>query len=191
MFDFIFRKKPTIFLLLGIIVISLLFSILLNQPLHEGLEFGGETINNPTPEDIEKINKIIENKDMNDLQKLSNINDILKGKYKILGEIYRQNASSLLKELNESLNALPKRDGDGKLFDTNALVGDKRDMAKKLLASNDYSAMEKINKISVIAEKDKIIKNIIDEYIKGWLRMVKNNIEQLKSTINTDMWGNR
>lgn len=187
MLDFIFRKKPTIFLLLAIIVISLIFSILLNQPLHEGLEndiTNDAVINNPPLEIITKASNIIKEKEKTNLQKLLEIKELLKGKYKILGEIYRKNATGLVNELNTSLNTPPKRDGDGNLFDSNALVGDKRDIANKVLASNDYSATEKIEKISDIAGKDKAINNILDEYIGAWFRMVKDNIEKLQTTGN-------
>uniref|UniRef100_A0A6C0HHB8 Uncharacterized protein n=1 Tax=viral metagenome TaxID=1070528 RepID=A0A6C0HHB8_9ZZZZ len=184
MFDFIFRKKPTIFLLLAIIVIALVFSIMLNQPLHEGLEMEDATINNPPPEIIEKAMKIIQNKDKTKLQKLIDIRDMVKRKYKVLGEIYNTNESSILKELNDSLSKMPKRDSEGKLFDENAIVGDKRDKANKILSSNDYSAIEKIEKIQEIAGKDKAVNNILDEFIGGWYKMVKENIETLQSTVN-------
>jgi hypothetical protein len=187
MLDFIFRKKPTIFLLLAIIIISLIFSMLLNQSLHEGFdsEITNDAImNNPPLDIITKSSDIIKEKEKTNLQKLSAIKDLLKGKYKVLGEIYRKNAAGLLKELITALSVAPKRDGDGNLFDTNALVGDKRDMANKILSSNDYSSMEKIEKISEMVGKDKGINNILDEYIGAWLRMVKENIEKLQTTAN-------
>jgi hypothetical protein len=189
MFDFIFRKKPTIFLLLGIIVISLIFSILLNQPLHEGLENEytssiDATINNPPPETIDQAIKIIKDENKKPIEKLSEIRALLKNKYKILGDIYRQNESALLKELTSALSVSAKKDSEGKLFDENALVGDKRDNANKILSSSDFSAMEKIEKIKELAGKDKVLSNILDEYIQAWMRMVKANFEKLKATSN-------
>jgi hypothetical protein len=187
MLDFIFRKKPTIFLLLAIIVISLIFSMLLNQPLHEGFDSditSDAIMNNPPLDIVTKASDIIKEKEKTNLQKLSAIRELLKGKYKVLGEIYRKNAAGLLKELSSALSIQPKRDGDGNLFDTNALVGDKRDLANKILSSNDYSAMEKIEKISDMAGKDKAVNNILEEYISAWMRMVKDNIEKLQTTAN-------
>ena len=189
MFDFIFRKKPTIFLLLGIIVISLIFSILLNQPLHEGLENEytssiDATINNPPPETIDQAIKIIKDENKKPIEKLSEIRALLKNKYKILGDIYRQNESALLKELTSALSVPAKKDSEGKLFDENALVGDKRDNANKILSSSDFSAMEKIEKIKELAGKDKVLSNILDEYAQAWMRMVKANFEKLKATSN-------
>uniref|UniRef100_A0A6C0K0A3 Uncharacterized protein n=1 Tax=viral metagenome TaxID=1070528 RepID=A0A6C0K0A3_9ZZZZ len=186
MFDFIFRKKPTIFLLLAIIVISLIFSILLNQPLHEGME--DATINNPPPDLIETAYKIIQDKDKTHIEKLSEIRSLLKGKYKILGDIYRENEHSILKELTSTLSVLPKRDSEGKLYDENALVGDKRDNANKILSSNDYSAMEKIEKIKEISGKDKAIANIMEEYIQAWMKMVRENIDKLRSSSNDTVY---
>jgi hypothetical protein len=141
-------------------------------------------MNNPPLDIVTKASDIIKEKEKTNLQKLSAIKDLLKGKYKILGEIYRKNAAGLLKELSTALSIAPKRDGDGNLFDTNALVGDKRDMANKILSSNDYSAMEKIEKISDMAGKDKAVNNILEEYISAWMRMVKDNIEKLQTTAN-------
>ena len=185
MLSFIFRKKTTILMLFAIIVISLIFSILLNRPLHEGME--DATINNPPPEIIEQAYKIIQDKDKTHLQKLSDVRALLKGKYKVLGDIYRQNERSILKELDSSLSVLPKRDSDGKLFDENALVGDRRDKATKILSSNDYSAMEKIEKVNEIAGKDKAVNNILDEYVQAWMRMVRENIEKLRSSSNDNI----
>jgi hypothetical protein len=182
MFDFIFRKKPTIFLLLAIIFISLIFSILLNNPLHEGME--NATINNPPPDIINKAYDILKKDDKTDLDKLNEVRSLLQFKYKILGDIYRQNERSILKELENTLSNPPKRDGDGKLIDPNALTGSNRENAVKLLSSNDYSAMEKIMKISDIGGQDKIIKNTLDEYIKAFIEMVKSNIAKLKTTEN-------
>ena len=203
MFDFIFRKKPTIFLLLAIIVISLIFSMLLNQPLHEGLDnappstatptevdtsktpsYSDATINNPPPELIDQAMKIIQDNDKERLAKLSAIRELLKNKYKILGDIYRQNESALLKELITTLSVPAKKDSEGKLFDENALDGYKRDNANKILSSSDFSAMEKIEKIKALAGKDRMLSNILDEYIQAWFRMVKDNFDKLKSTSN-------
>jgi len=199
MLDFIFRKKPTIFLLLAIIVISLIFSMLLNQPLHEGLEnatssnssssLEDATINNPPPELVDQAIKIIKDRDKKTLEKLSEIRGLLKNKYKILGDIYRQNESSLLKELNATLSKPVQMtsESDGstpKPLDENALVGPKRDIANRTLSSSDYSAMEKIEKIKVLADRDKNINNIMDEYSEAWYRMVKENIEKLKANSN-------
>lgn len=191
MFNFIFRKKPTIFLLLSIIVISLIFSILLNQPLHEGLENENTssisvdaTINNPPPDIVDQSIKILKDENKKTIEKLSEIRGLLKNKYKIIGDIYRQNESSLLKELTSALSVPAKKNSDGKLIDENALDGSKRSDANKILSSNDYSAMEKIEKIRDLAGKDKIVSNILDEYSEAWIRMVKSNFEKLKSTSN-------
>jgi hypothetical protein len=195
MFNFIFRKKLTIFLLLSIIVISLIFSILLNRPLHEGLENSDSssiaidaTINNPPPELVDKAIKILKDKEKEPITKLSEIRALLKNKYKILGDIYRQNESSILKELTSALSVPVKKDSDGKPFDENALVGDKRDTANKILSSSDYSAMEKIEKIKELAGKDKVLSNILDEYAQAWLRMVRENFEKLKATSNDTIY---
>ena len=187
MFDFVFRKKPTIFLLLSIIVISLIFSIILNQPIHEGLENDGSTlidatINNPPLEIVDQAIKILKDENKKTIEKLSEIRGLLKNKYKILGDIYRQNESSLIKELTASLSVPAKKDNDGKLFDENAVDGDKRITANKILSSSDYSAMEKIEKIKEIVGKDRLLSNILDEYSESWLRMVKSNFEKLKQT---------
>jgi hypothetical protein len=189
MFDFVFRKKPTIFLLLSIIVISLIFSIILNQPIHEGLENDGSTlidatINNPPLEIVDQAIKILKDENKKTIEKLSEIRGLLKNKYKILGDIYRQNESSLIKELTASLSVPAKKDNDGKLFDENAVDGDKRITANKILSSSDYSAMEKIEKIKEIVGKDRLLSNILDEYSEAWLRMVKSNFEKLKLNSN-------
>jgi hypothetical protein len=189
MFDFIFRKKLTIFLLLSIIVISIIFSILLNQPLHEGLEtestsLTDASINNPPLEIVDQAMKILKDENKKPIEKLSEIRGLLKNKYKILGDIYRQNESSLLKELTASLNIPAKKDSNGKCIDENCLDGAKRTDANKILASSDYSAMEKIEKIKDLAGTDKIISNILDEYSESWLRMVKSNFEKLKQNSN-------
>jgi hypothetical protein len=44
--------------------------------------------------------------------------------------------------------------------------------------------MEKIEKIKELAGKDKVLSNILDEYIQAWMRMVKANFEKLKTTSN-------
>lgn len=192
MLDFIFRKKLTILLLLAIIIISLIFSILLNKPLHEGLDnayssLDSATINNPPPEIIDQALKILKEKEKEPIPKLSEIRALLKNKYKILGDIYRQNESAILKELTSALSVPAKKDRDGKLFDENALDGEKRDTANKILTSNDYSAMEKIEKINEMAYKDKIIGNILHEYGQAWLRMVRENFEKLKANSNDNL----
>ena len=191
MFDFIFRKKPTIFLLLSIIVISLIFSILLNQPLHEGLENekisamdGGATINNPPPEIVDQGIQILKDENKKPIEKLSEIRGLLKNKYKILGDIYRKNESALLKELTTELSTPAKKDSDGKCIDENCLDGPSRSSANSILSSSDYSAMEKIEKIRDLAGKDKILSNILDEYAQAWIRMVRDNLNKLKSTSN-------
>ena len=182
MFRFIFRKKTTIFILISIIILSLIFSVLLNVPIPEGYE--NATINNPPPDIIEKVNSILNDNAKTELEKLSDIRSVLKNKYKILGDIYRQNESSILKELSMSLSIPPKRDSDGKLFDADALIGDNREKAIKLLSSNDYSAMEKIERIKELANNDKVINTILDEYVKAWFKMIKENIDRLKITAN-------
>ena len=172
--------------------------MLLNQPLHEGLDnadsstvdasktpsYSDATINNPPPELIDQAMKIIQDNDKERLAKLSAIRELLKNKYKILGDIYRQNESALLKELITTLSVPAKKDSEGKLFDENALDGYKRDNANKILSSSDFSAMEKIEKIKALAGKDRMISNILDEYIQAWFRMVKDNFDKLKSTSN-------
>jgi predicted nucleotide-binding protein (sugar kinase/HSP70/actin superfamily) len=191
MFKFIFRKKPTVFLLLGIIVISLIFSILLNQSLHEGLENESKsledaTINNPPPDIVDKSIKILKDETKKPIQKLSEIRGLLKNKYKVLGDIYRKNESSLLKELTTALGVPAEKDSNGKLTDENALDGDKRAKANSIVSSSDYSAMEKIEKINELAGNDKILSNILNEYVQGWIKMVKDNIEKLKSISNDE-----
>jgi hypothetical protein len=44
--------------------------------------------------------------------------------------------------------------------------------------------MEKIEKIRDLAGKDKILSNILDEYAQAWIRMVRDNLNKLKSTSN-------
>jgi len=182
MFDFIFSKKPTIILLLAIIVISLIFSIIMNQPLQEGLE--DAVINNPPPEIIDQADKILQNKDKSDLEKISDIRGLLKHKYKILRDIYSKNESAALKELSSVLSVAPQRDGDGKLYDENALVGEKRENANKVISSNDYSGIEKIEKIKELAGAEKAVKRVLDEYTTAWLKMVSDNINALKGSKN-------
>jgi hypothetical protein len=184
MFRFTFSKKPTIFLLLSIIVISLIFSILLKTPVHEGLDTNEAIINNPPPDVINKIDEILKNTSKDKLEKLSNIRDVLKNKYKVLGDIYRQNESSILKELSTTLATPPKRDSEGKLFDEDALTGENRDAAIKLISSNDYSGMEKIQKIKSMAGNDKTVNTVLNEYIDTWLKMVSSNIDKIRSTAN-------
>ena len=182
MFDFIFSKKPTIILLFAIIVISLVFSIIMNQPVMEGMEVS--VINNPPPEVIDQANKILQNKDKSDLEKLSDIRGMLKHKYKILRDIYSKNESAILKELSSLLSVPPQRDGDGKLYDENALVGEKRENANKVISSNDYSGIEKIEKIKELAGAEKAVKRVLDEYTTAWLKMVSDNINALNGSKN-------
>jgi hypothetical protein len=186
MFRFVFSKKPTIFLLLAIIVISLIFSVILQRTLQEGIDDTAidATINNPPPEIINKIDVVLKDESKNKLEKLSAIKDLLKNKYKVLGDIYRQNESAVLKELTSTLSNPPKRDNDGKLFDPEAMIGENRDKAVKILSSNDYSAMEKIEKIKSLAGKDKTINIVMDEFVDAWLKMVITNIEQIRTTMN-------
>lgn len=191
MFDFIFSKKPTVFLLLSIIVISLVFSVILNRPLHEGLENDimsgleiGATINNPPPDVVDQGLKILKDENKTPIDKLSEIRGLLKNKYKVIGDIYRQNESALLKELTSELSIPAKKNSDGKCIDENCLDGDKRSSASRILSSNDYSAMEKIEKIKDLAGKDKILTNILEEYAQSWLRMIRDNFNKLKSTSN-------
>ena len=182
MFDFIFSKKPTIILLLAIIVISLVFSIIMNQPSLEGMEVA--VINNPPPEVIDQAVKILQNKDKSDLEKLVEIKGLLKHKYKILRDIYSKNESAVLKELSSVLSVAPQRDGDGKLYDENALVGEKRENANKVISSNDYSGIEKIEKIKELASAEKAVKRVLDEYTTAWLKMVSDNINALNGSKN-------
>lgn len=182
MFDFIFSKKPTIILLLAIIVISLVFSIIMNQPSLEGMAVA--VINNPPPEVIEQADKILQNKDKSDLEKLVEIKGLLKHKYKILRDIYSKNESAVLKELSSVLSVAPQRDGDGKLYDENALVGEKRENANKVISSNDYSGIEKIEKIKELASAEKAVRRVLDEYTTAWLKMVSDNISALNGSKN-------
>jgi hypothetical protein len=182
MFDFIFSKKPTIILLLAIIVISLVFSIIMNQPSLEGMEVA--VINNPPPEVIDQADKILQNKDKSDLEKLVEIKGLLKHKYKILRDIYSKNESAVLKELSSVLSVAPQRDGDGKLYDENALVGEKRENANKVISSNDYSGIEKIEKIKELASAEKAVRRVLDEYTTAWLKMVSDNISALNGSKN-------
>lgn len=185
MFHFIFRKKSTIFLLFSIIIISLLFSILLNQPLHEGLDTDTEgTMNNPPPDIINKVLKIIKDTTKETIPRLSEIREIIKTNYKVLGDIYRTNEKAMVKELTNALSTAPAKDSDGKVFDENALEGERRDKANKIISSSDYSSMEKIVKIYEMAGKDKVLTNIFKEYGESWLRMIKENVETLKASSN-------
>jgi hypothetical protein len=207
MLDFIFRKKPTILLLLAIIVISLIFSLLLNQPLHEGFE---ATINNPPPTIVTKCYEIIQDKNKDKdtdmektkLQKLSEIRALVNNKYKVLSDIYSENEKSILKELTTALDGPVKKNADGKPLDANALDGDARENARKVLSSDNYNGMEKIEKIDEILKKsavpvsasstdaetakntDKAITNIMNDYVGEWFRTVKENIMKLNTTKN-------
>jgi hypothetical protein len=198
MLDFIFRKKPTILLLLAIIVISLIFSMLLNQPLQEGMA----TINNPPPSIVSKCYELIKDKDKTKLQKLSEIRALVNNKYKIITDIYSENEKSILKELTTALSGPVKKNADGTPLDANALTGEARETANTILASNNYNGMEKIEKVDEILRKnavrespsstdaetakntDKAITNIMDDYVKEWFNVVKENIEKLNTTKN-------
>jgi hypothetical protein len=179
----IFRKAPTILLLIIIILISLVFSILLNQPLHEGID-GYGTINNPPPDVIEDLLAILINHRKNNLEKLQEIDKTLGGKYKVLGDIYRENENTVLKELKNVLSKPPAIDSDGNILDKNALVGSEREKAINLLAKNDISGIEKIAQINTLADKDKQIHLLLTEYLKAWLLMLTANIQQIYSTEN-------
>jgi len=183
MFEFVFSKKPTIILLLSVIFISLIFSILFNIPLHEGF-VDEETINNPPPNIIEKINEKLNNSKLSNIEKLIEVKTIIKRKYKVLNDIFKKNESSILKELHEYLSNPPKMNSEGKPIDEYALLGDRRASALQTISSNDYSAIEKIEKIKVDADKDMAVNNILTEYISSWIKMVQDNIEKLTSTAN-------
>jgi hypothetical protein len=73
---------------------------------------------------------------------------------------------------------------EGKPIDEYALLGDRRASALQTISSNDYSAIEKIEKIKVDADKDMAVNNILTEYISSWIKMVQDNIEKLTSTAN-------
>ena len=183
MFEFVFRKKATIILLLSVIFISLIFSILFNIPVHEGFQ-DEETINNPPPDIIEKINEKLNDSKLSNIEKLVEVKTIIKRKYKVLNDIFKKNERSILKELQDYLSKPPKMNTDGKPVDEYALLGDKRATALQTISSNDYSAIEKIEKLKVDADKDMAVNNILTEYITSWIKMVEDNIEKLKSTAN-------
>jgi hypothetical protein len=90
----------------------------------------------------------------------------------------------MVKELTNALSTAPAKDSDGKVFDENALEGERRDKANKIISSSDYSSMEKIVKIYEMAGKDKVLTNIFKEYGESWLRMIKENAETLKASSN-------
>ena len=183
MLDFVFRKKTTIILLLSVIFISLIFSILFNISVHEGFE-DEETINNPPPDIIEKINEKLNNSKLSNIEKLVEVKMIIKRKYKVLSDIFKKNETSILKELHEYLSKPPKTNSEGKPIDEYALLGDRRANVLQTISSNDYSAIEKIEKIKVDADKDMTVNNILNEYITSWINMVQNNIAKLQSTAN-------
>ena len=182
MFEFVFRKKSTIILLLSVIFISLVFSILLNVPLHEGLE-NEETINNPPLNIINKISDKLNDTKLSNIEKLVAIKtdqEINLKKYKILSDICKKNESSILKELQDYLNKPPKINSEGNPVDENALRGDKRTEANGIIISNDYSAIEKIEKIKKMGDKDNTLNIILTEYIASWVKMIKDNVEKLQ-----------
>ena len=182
MFEFVFRKKSTILLLLSVIFISLVFSMLLNIPLHEGLE-NEETINNPPPNIINKISEKLNNSSMSNIEKLVAIKtdpEINLKKYKVLSDIFKKNESSILKELQEYLSKPPKINSEGNPVDENALRGDKRTAASNIITSNDYSAIEKIEQLKKVGDKDSTINTILTEYIASWVKMVKENVDKLQ-----------
>jgi predicted RND superfamily exporter protein len=183
MFEFVFSKKPTIILLLSVIFVSLIFSVLFNIPVNEGFA-DEETINNPPPNIIEKINETLNNSKLSNIEKLVEIKSIIKRKYKVLSDIFKKNESSILKELQDYLSKPPKMNTEGKPVDEYALIGDKRADALKTISSNDYSAIEKIEKLKVDADKDMVVNNILNEYITSWIKMVQDNIEKITSTAN-------
>jgi len=188
MFEFLFRKKSTILLLLSVIFISLVFSILLNVPLREGLE-NEETINNPPPNIIIKISDKLKDNKLSNIEKLIAIKtdpDINLKKYKILSDICKKNESAILKELKDYLDKPPKINSEGNPVDENALRGDKRTDANNIISSNDYSAIEKIEKIKKMGDKDNMVNIILTEYITSWFKMIKDNVEKLQGiTDNT------
>jgi hypothetical protein len=155
MLDFIFRKKPTILLLLAIIVISLIFSLLLNQPLQEGATsmdptIMGPTINNPPPKIVSTCYDIIQDPKKTRLQKLSEIRPLVNNTYVVLTDIYSQNEKSILNELSLALDGPVQKNAEGKPLDGNALDGSARDTARKVLSSDNLSGMEKVLKIKEI-----------------------------------------
>lgn len=182
MFEFLFRKKATILLLLSVIFISLVFSIVLNVPLREGLE-NEETINNPPPNIIIKISDKLNDNKLSNIEKLIAIKsdpEINLKKYKILSDICKKNESSILKELKDYLDKPPKINSEGNPVDENALRGDKRTDANNIISSNDYSAIEKIEKIKKMGDKDNMVNTILTEYITSWVKMIKDNVEKLQ-----------
>jgi predicted RND superfamily exporter protein len=183
MFEFVFSKKPTIMLLLLVIFVSLVFSVLFNIPLQEGID-EEDSINNPPPNIIEKINEKLNNSKLSNIEKLVEIKSIIKRKYKVLSDIFKKNESSILQELQDYLSKPPKMNSEGKPVDEYALIGDKRAAALKIISSNDYSAIEKIEKLKVDSDKDMAVNNILNEYITSWIKMIQDNIEKLTYTSN-------
>jgi hypothetical protein len=181
MFQFIFRKKSTIFLLIAIILISLVFSILLHQPLHEG--FDEATINSPSPDIIHNMIVIVNDSAKDKMNKLLDIKGLIGNKYKVLGDIYTQNENALVKELDTYLTQPPKQDNTGNLLDVNALTGGNREKAVNILYSNE-TAVEKIGKIKTLAGQDKSVNVIIDKFLDEWLKMVVTNVNQIQTTMN-------
>ena len=183
-----FRKIPTLVLLFGVMVISLLFSALCTTK--EGVE-----MKNPTAVDIQTIQDILDDNAEDDavsknIQKMK-VSKTMKKiiairpfamKYTALNDIYTSNAKLYLDALATEIKTTPQTKSDGSLVDENAMSSENRDKAKAILLSSDYSNAEKIEKIATLIGKDSNIKSIVENHESSWIQMIQNYIVSLNAT---------
>jgi hypothetical protein len=202
MFEFVFRKKASIIILCTIIGLSLIFSLLFNIQLHEGMQGQREgaklrknnenpevdttddnyietkpppPMNNPPPPMKQKIIELLSNDNLTIMEKMKKLQSIVK-KYVVLNDIFKQNKYAYYNEFSDAISEPPKMDSNGTTNDPNAITAANREKAKQVLSNNNLSMIDKIIKLKELAGEDKKLTAIQTNYENAWKDMIMKNV---------------
>jgi len=202
MFEFVFRKKASIIILCTIIGLSIIFSILFNIHLQEGMQGQEEgakprknnantvvdttddnyneikpppPMNNPPPGMKQKITDLLSNENLTIMEKMKKLEPVVK-KYIVLNDIFNENENAYYNEFADAISEPAKMDSNGTAKDPNAISAGNREKAKQVLSNNKLSMIDKIIKLKELAGEDKKLTAIQTNYENAWRDMIMKNV---------------
>lgn len=183
----IFRKIPSIILLIIVIITSLLFSLWIQSDISEGLT---TTIKIPPSKDLKKLTGILEGS-ISTIRVKYNVSVSMKKiilmrntavKYTALNDVYNMNTDLYYKDLVQAIQTPAQTDSQGNAFDENAISIKNREIANTIVSSGKKPTFNKLCELLELTGKDRIMNNISTKYESQWIAMVSDFVSRMKNS---------